>query len=545
MTASTALLWGLRGWFVRLDTVKLDRLLSMRQKSWQVNLFFISMLLTIAAVLRFTNLGDNPSWYTDEGTHLEIARQLQYGRFQYLAITQSTLLFARPPLFDLLLAAAVRVFGLSMATLRYLTAGLGVISVGLVYGGLRRWENGRLSDNLSLLPVFAAFILAIYPQAVLYSRFGFSYNLLAPLLLLMVYGLYSYSESGDKRNLALAASAVGLGIVSDLWMISVVPVLLLVTVWRSWRDAAWSMALVCAPFGVYTAVSLLTIPTAFLFDLQFTLFRLAALTLPQQLQTVALNVTTLFTQDIWLAIGVMGLFLIRPYRLRYLLLLTFLLPLLILGRTTALYSLGAYYMIPLLPLLAVGWGAWLQAALHWGQRQPGLLLPLLFAVLLIPLGTTLFLDWQQAQQVWSTSIDPFLLRGADAQAVAIWVNGRIQPDDLVIASPGITWLLQGHRADFQMAVAIGGQATPHLPADIPADRYEFDPTFARARYVIVDDLWRHWAVYHVPGLSAQLAEVEQWPLLFSAGAIFVYANPAFPAVERYRLWHDNTTIMPR
>jgi len=66
-------------------------------------LFWIGILI-ISSYLRFANLAENPGWYSDEGTMVEIAKNLLEGRIQYLAINQSTLLVAKMPLFPALLA---------------------------------------------------------------------------------------------------------------------------------------------------------------------------------------------------------------------------------------------------------------------------------------------------------------------------------------------------------------------------------------------------------------------------------------------------------
>jgi hypothetical protein len=105
------------------------------------------------------------------------------------------------------------------------------------------------------------------------------------------------------------------------------------------------------------------------------------------------------------------------------------------------------------------------------------------------------------------------------------VNQIIQPDDVVIASPALGWLLDGQVADFQMAVLADGRATPHLPADLPPDRLAFNPHFQQARIVISDNLWHNWAKFNVPGVSAMLNDVETWPLLFESGDIRVYERP--------------------
>ena len=137
-----------------------------------VEMAALGLILALAALLRFPNLAVNPGWYSDEGTLVAIAQKLAQGGWQYLALNQSMLIVARPPVFLLILAGLFRVLEPGIAVLRLLTASLGMASVLLTYLLVRR--VGR-SPGLALL---SALFLAIYPQAVLYSRIGFSYNLL-------------------------------------------------------------------------------------------------------------------------------------------------------------------------------------------------------------------------------------------------------------------------------------------------------------------------------------------------------------------------------
>jgi hypothetical protein len=132
---------------------------------------------------------------------------------------------------------------------------------------------------------------------------------------------------------------------------------------------------------------------------------------------------------------------------------------------------------------------------------------------------------EQVTTHFRTEIEPFLIDAASAQAAAAFVNARVNVNDLVIASPAIAWQVQSNVADFQMSIAYGGQATPHLPANVPADRWAFDPRYQHARFVIVDNLWRNWAVPNVPGVREMLSVVETWPLALKTGEIDVYANP--------------------
>ena len=498
-----------------------------------LELVALILILLLAAYLRLANVADNPSWYTDEATHLNIAYNLTQGHVQYLALNQSTLLVARLPLFELLLAGLMRLFGMGILTLRAFTGLLGVASIALLYG-VARWTGG--GRRLALL---AALLLAIYPPAVLYSRFGFSYHLLTPLLSLTYLGLWRYYDrSMPRRWLVLVSLAIGVGAVSDLWMFSlIIPALIVVTI-RHWRDALWSLSLMLLPFGLYAAIELITVPQAFLFDLNFTLQRLNQIPLSDQLSTLANNYAVLSSQDGWLVLGLVGLLLLRPIRSQRLCLLLLIGPTILLGRTVALYSLSFYYMLPLLPFVTLGVAALIDRGAAYipqllSARLPrrfrfGLYVVLSIVVAMPFVGSTVSL-LNQVRTSFNTAIDPFLIQPADARQAAEFVNQHTQAADVVIASPGVAWLLQSNAADFQMSIAATGRATPHLPANMPADRFAFDPDYTRARLVIVDNLWRNWAVPNVAGVSDMLRDVETWPRVFRAGAIEVYCNSRFAA----------------
>ncbi len=505
----------------------------MRSHSRLLELVALTLVLLLAAYLRLANVADNPAWYTDEATHLNIAQNLMQGRVQYLAINQSTLLFAKLPLFEMSLAVWMKFFGTGMLTLRAFTGLLGVVSVALLYGVVRWTGGGR---RLALL---AALLLAIYPPAVLYSRFGFSYNLLTPLLWLTYLGLWRYVDQTKRRRwLVLASLAIGIGAVSDMWMFSlIIPALIVIAV-RHWRDALWSLPLMLLPFGLYAAIELITVTRAFLFDLNFTLLRLNQIPLSDQLSTLANNYAVLLSQDSWLVLGLAGLLLLRPIQSQRLSLLLLIGPTVLLGRTVALYSLSFYYMLPLLPFVALGLAALIDRGAAsipqlLSARLPRRLRFGLYAVLSIVVtapvaGSTVSL-LNQVQTSFNTAIDPFLIEPTAARQVAEFVNQHTQTADVVIASPGVAWLLQTNAADFQMSIAATGRATPHLPADMPADRFAFNPDYTRARMVIIDNLWRNWAVWNVAGVSDMLRDVETWPRVFKAGAIEVYCNSRITA----------------
>lgn len=469
----------------------------------------LALVLALAAYLRLTHLAHNPGWYTDEATHLNIAQHLLRGQTQYLAITQSFLLFGRMPLFEWLLAGTTAFGQDGMMTLRLLTGALGVATVGLLY-----WAVRPLSRRLALL---AALLLAIYPPAVLYSRLGFSYNLLAPLGLVVWRGLGSYWLLGQRRWLGATTLAVGLGLLSDLWMGVLIAPVVLATLLRRRQDTVWALPLLTVPMALYTAGQLAFAPQAFLFDARYTLTRLNAIPLAQQVATLAENITTLVTQDGWMLAGLVGLFLVRPAPARHLALGLFIGSVVLLGRTVALHSLSFYYMIPLLPLMALGGATLIQRLAH--QRR------WLAVAAIVPFMVSVPATARQVYTGFVTPIDDFLINPAEARAAAQWVNEHSAPNDVMIASPTVAWMLTANVADFQMAVAATGQATVHLPANIPADRFAFNPRVENARYVIVDNLWRNWASVHMPAVAVMMHTVAHWPIAFQSGEIVVYQNP--------------------
>jgi hypothetical protein len=300
---------------------------------------------------------------------------------------------------------------------------------------------------------------------------------------------------------------------------------------------------------------LTTAPQAFWFDLNFVLFRVGRAPLIIQLPAAVLNYAVLLAQDYWLAPAIIGLFLLRPLRWQGLTLLLFFLPLFLLARTTGLADLGFYYLIPLFPFVALGMAALIRYGVplvaqttreglkslfqswKWSPARPagqwlrarvlalGVSLAL-FLVVLSPFLIVTFLVAGQAQSGFHTAIDPVLVNPRDARQAAGFVNRQVRPDDLVIASPALTWLLRTHAADFQLAIAATGKATRHLPANIPPERFAYDVRYTGARFVIVDPVWRNWAAKNMPEVAEMMRAVEAWPLALRVGEVDVYRNPA-------------------
>ncbi len=527
----------------------LNTVFNRRGLPWQAptsqitTLVLLLIILILAAYLRFTNLPNNPAWYTDEGTHLSIAHHLMQGEIRYFAVTDSMLVFARPPLFHACLAVISTIFGEGIATLRGFTASLGILSTLLLFLMIHILTQKRF------FALWGAFLYAIYPQAILYTRFGFSYALLIPLVILIVLFLTKYIQTGRRNGLALAGILAGIGLLGDIMMGSIIVIVGVIAFFKSPKMLFWLIPLMALPFGMYAGIMMLAHPSAFLFDLNFTLNRLGGIPITKQLNTITENFTMLLSTDWWFPLGIAGIFLIKPLALRVVSACLVLLPILIIGRTVALFHLSLYYMSPLFPLVILGVAtiSWRGADYLITTLQPMLhemvlvnRLPLRIhqaiasGLCLILIGSPL---WYTSQYTVNsinthiqTAIDPFLVSGDDGEAVIAFFESIPTQNTLILASPSIGWALEAYTsaqvADWQMHIAYSGYDAVHLPYNLPHERYVFIPTVDNADYVVIDNIWRNWGNIHIPqAVVLYNTIITDWQLVFEAGTLAVYQRP--------------------
>lgn len=494
-------------------------------RRWAIRGAIAAAVLLIAVVafhLRFTNLTTNPAWYTDEGTQLDIAVHMLDGEWQYLAVDDSMLLFSRPPLFQLLLAAAIKLTNADpLLVLRTITASSGLIVIALL-GGIATRASGVRAGLVT------AALAAVMPTMVLYQRFGFDYHLLAIELLVILIGLWRWFQTGRPHWLTLASVSMGCALVTDISAFGLLPPFVLIILLRRWRALPLALIISIVPAALVLLVQLIYAPAALMTDLAFIFGRLRAnATLTEQLAMIGQNVRMVILSDGWWLAGLVGLVALRPSQLRTPALLMCLIPLLSQARTAQLYSLSLYYLIPFMAFIPLGLGALIEFGAErirpmFGPLAAGLTAMLCLALLV---NEPLRFQLQAVHTGFPTAIDPVLVHPQHAREVAEFINARIQPDEVVIASPPVGWMIHANAADFQMMIAYGGVGTPHLPVDLPRDRWVFDPSLANARFVVTDPPWFNWGVLHVPGLDDALEEIQTWPVVFTRGDLTVYEHP--------------------
>lgn len=502
---------------------------------------FLALLVTlgIALDLRIYHNALVPGWYNDEGTLINIANNLNLGHLEYLGIQDSLLISARQPLFVWLLAFLFRLFGSGIQTLRTFTGILGVINTGLIFLILRKQDR--------FLALLCALTYALFPKAILYSRLGFSYNLVALLVLLSFWASYTYLKTGQRRFIFTSALFLGLGLLSDLVAFAFIPVIIIIVLWKRWKDLFITFGLIILPFSIYSVVMLLIAPEAFLFDFNNIFFRVSSSSLPVQFISILINSGWVY-QDILFLLGIFGILLYPSARLKKILLLFILIPFLLISRTNPIVGQANYFITPLIPFYAMGAGYLLylfsksiyrfshgvyeQALSHFninhqksGMRLLSAAFDLVFIILLIlsPLIFNILNTHYQIQtSTYQTGFEWVSIDVTEAVAAVNFINANVESEDVVLTSPALAWAMHGNASDYQISIAQAGYKTVHFPSNIPEDRFRFDVDYRQAKYIVIDNIWRNWAENIMPDLKKVRLFAEQSPLVFQTENIMIY-----------------------
>ncbi|HEV2238034.1 MAG TPA: glycosyltransferase family 39 protein [Ktedonobacterales bacterium] len=538
-------------------------------------------VLALNVALHTIRLAAAPGWDPQEGYNLDIAWNLLHGRLRLFALTSA--FGQHPPLFYLLLAALIHLFGYSIVTLRALVALYALLTCAVLL------DLGRRAVGVGPA-LWAGVVFTVAPTFLANTRWGYSYSQLMFVAVLCLWALWRFLETGGTRWCVLAALLAALGVLSDYEGVALIA-LVVVVVWsRAGRGmAARAAALAAAPPLLGLLLGVIASPGVFGADLLDTFHRASGGSPALALVLALVNYYRLVTLDVWIALGVFGLFLVGAGRAR---LLLWLYAALMGAVVVWVRALGPslHTAVPLLPPLALGAGlaihlgvrrlfAWVAGDLpprspslagmgkmgtgdppvtRLGESSAGegpsprrggtggkavrpralLAAAVLFVVIASPLAVALAGDAAGLASTFPTRNDAAIATApAEAQAAARFVLAHARPGDLTLGSPQVVWLLDqpegaggGTRpiygADLLQAVAYQGHAAAFYPAGLPRGRWAYDVSLARARYVIVDDLIRRLAAPdQVPGLIPLLGTVGAWPVVYHHGEYTIYQRP--------------------
>ena len=527
-------------------------------------------ILALFTVLHLVRIGDTPGWDPQEGYNLDIAWNLLHGRLRMFALTAD--FGQHPPLFYLQLATLIRLCGYHITVLRGLAAGYAIMTCAAVLGF--GWHAfGRRAA------LWGGLVFCAAPLFLDNTRWGYSY---AQLMFFGVCCLWALWHARQRTSLAwllVAATLAGICVLSDYEGVAFV-LMVLGIAWHSMRDklalaASLAVGIPLAGIVAYAAVA----PTLFLADFSSTAGRASGSSLVLSALMFAVNYYRFATLDVWVLLGLVGLFLAAAPGRRWLIASIGLLALIVLK----VREIGPAFhtAVPLIPYLALGAGVALDAALRKlyagslrALRQQPDLAPaapaltlrvsagangrtsralrtfvrarwrtslaalVVFVVVVSPVAIALATDAAGLASTLSTPNDAIVATSpADAQAVAAYVLARARPGDVILGSPQIVWQLDqpddvtGHPrpiygADLLQSVAVTGEPAAFYPAELPPSRWAFDVSLRHARYVIVDSLVRELAQpSQVAGLAQLLAEAESWPAVYQRGEYTVYQRP--------------------
>ena len=224
------------------------------------------LIMLTASFLRLWNIGTVPHWDYDEGTIMNISQNLLHGKFLLFNLTYPFI--PHPPLFYMLTAAIMAVFGNDLTILRILAASCSIASVYALF------ELGREVYNVRFGLITSA-VYAIYPNDIFFSRIGFANNLVALLFLVALLSIVKYRKEKKTQWLYYAASATGMAILTEYIAFALFLALaLLVWTWDRRQLLVFSV-ISLAPVALFAAYMLSVMPGAFMTDFlhQFTRLR--------------------------------------------------------------------------------------------------------------------------------------------------------------------------------------------------------------------------------------------------------------------------------
>lgn len=508
-----------------------------RRKEALAGLYLLGLLL-LCAYLRFANLRDTPGWDADEGYNLSLAQNLAQGRAQLFALRVAYV--DHPELFFMIVAQAMRLLGPDILTLRRVTAACGVLTALALYA----YARPHFGRRVALLSVG---IFTIFPLAVIYNRLGYGYNLLMLVTTLYLAAQGAWLRGGRPWAAWLAAGLAGLGLLCEREGICLGAALLAVLLWGRRFRLALGAALVAVAAPVLVT-ALLAVPRwdVFVADLGHAAGRAAGDGLGLGLVLLVVGYGQYLGVHAWVLPGLVGLCLVRPCAQRRGLLALLVCMLLVVLKVR---DVNPFFRtaVPTLPLLSLGVGTAIQRGLErayprvatwwsgvfhaerarWrGMAAQAAAALVAFVVLFSPLGGVAVQQAIGVQFGLRTALDPYLARDIPAtEAVVGWVNARVAPDDVVLASPRVAWAFHCRAADFLQALAFEGATVAFYPPHLPAERFAFAPSLATARYVVEDSFLRRWAE-EVAQDRHLLAQVAAWPVAIERGEYRVYSRPA-------------------
>lgn len=180
--------------------------------------FIIAAILLIAAFLRFYKIDQYMTFLGDEGRDAIVVKKIltQYD-FPLLGAPTSVGNMYNGPLYYYMMAVPMAVFWLSPVAAAGMVALIGVLTVGLVYYFGREWFGKQAA-------IISAFLYAISPVNIIYSRSSWNPNPAPFFALLSVLGLYKAHKTRNYLWMILTGGALAFAVQMHLLALILIPI---------------------------------------------------------------------------------------------------------------------------------------------------------------------------------------------------------------------------------------------------------------------------------------------------------------------------------
>jgi len=534
----------------------------------------ILLILTIALSFRLPNLERIPHWYWDEGVNMNIAWNLVNGKALWFSLEYPFV--PHPPMFFIIGGILLR-FGNELVVMRALSVAYGILTLMLIYLIGREF----LKEN-ALLP---AFLFAIYPVAIYWNRMAFANNQLMFLVLLAMYSFWKYFRgcrfvNETDRWLYVGSFAAGLAMITELIGFSlIVSIFVIFWIYKNKKDEITKvLSLSLIPPSIYVVLMLVLMPSAFIHDILFTLRRfgitissilvlslisILTYTLRRRIIVILIHLRnfyknliygivsfpvdeniakrrvwsnvmlflfllnlmlgitliTPFNDDIlfegidyfWL--GIFGLFMIKS-RVREFL-LAFFLPLFMFNLIT---GRSDHLIIPLLPFFCFGLAVFLREIYTFmNVNNPALHLAILI-LLSYPFAFVLYHDVSGfilgRNLIWEDI--------ENRAEVADFINSRVDPEDIVLTNSHMSRFIKCRTSVLLQTIAIQGRNVSYMASDYGFDRFEFDCSYPKVRFIAISFEADEWLSENDREIFLAIQEWRKQRI----GRYIIYENPS-------------------
>jgi 4-amino-4-deoxy-L-arabinose transferase-like glycosyltransferase len=481
-------------------------------------------VLFIAFYLRFVNLRTNPPWLGDECLYLNLTKNLLQGKLEFFAFRHAFAITGRLPLFFLVFAPIMWIFGNDIIVLRMFTVMCGIISIFFIFLIGKELINYRLG-------LLAGFFYSIYPFTIKFNRWGFSHNMSLLIFVMLVYFVLKWFKTKKILWGYLCAIFAGLASVNEYYgfFFLLFPIIFGFYLVRSRLIRLVFISFL--PLALFVFWGIFFSSKLFLEDLKsyfVFIFMVREKNLPSFFVIAVLKeFFYIFLQvfrigNIWLLGGLLGYYLYDNKSLKKPIVF------IVLGLFLFIIVLSLFYhhyltsriFILIIPFLVLGTGIFILKFLDRFYLFPSAIM-----IIFLFLFSTIYYDIEMMNSSFPTGLSKIVAKSVeDTEKTARYINANTDLDDFVIASPTLGWLLESKVALF-IQVLKSNDLYFGLE-NMSAQRFVFNPDFLKAKFVVIDESTKGFTTDFVPPVKKIVKEVEtKWKLNNAIGEYKVYKNP--------------------